>query len=258
MDKRLLNLREEKIGQKRMTNDGLWEMECVEYKGCYDITVRIQVEIDGVIYNVDRKSRWDNFDKGQILKFNEFEINGITYKKCAICNEILEIDKFNKIKNRKNKYKKVCYECEKKRGKKYYSEHKEHYKQYRNENPDKIFNNQNKRRGREENQGNGISSEQWYEMMIFFDFRCAYSGEYLGNEKNKSIRSIDHIIPLNKGGEHEVWNCVPMYINYNKSKQTKDMLEWYMEQPFFSEERLQKIYEWQDYAKNKWNNNEIA
>ena len=39
---------------------------------------------------------------------------------------------------------------------------------------------------------------------------------------------------------------------YNSSKQDKDMEEWYQEQDFYSEERLQKIYEWQEYAYNKY------
>lgn len=34
------------------------------------------------------------------------------------------------------------------------------------------------------------------------------------------------------------------------------MEEWYQQQEYYSEERLNKIYEWQEYAKNKWNNKE--
>ena len=30
------------------------------------------------------------------------------------------------------------------------------------------------------------------------------------------------------------------------------MLNWYQKQEFYSEERLQKIYEWQEYAYEKW------
>lgn len=84
--------------------------------------------------------------------------------------------------------------------------------------------------------------------MKFFGFRCAYSEQVL----SKDTRSLDHIIPLNKGGKHEVWNCVPMTKSNNCSKKDKDMEEWYQEQDFYSEERLQKIYEWQEYAYNKY------
>ena len=117
-----------------------------------------------------------------------------------------------------------------------------------------AFNKSCKRRIKEQNQGSGISKDQWLEMMKYFDWKCAYSGNPLKND----TRTIDHIKPLNQGGEHEIWNLVPMYKNYNSSKKDKDLLEWYKEQPFFSEERLQKIYEWQEYAYNKWHKNEIV
>ena len=45
--------------------------------------------------------------------------------------------------------------------------------------------------------------------------------------------------------------------SYNISKLDRDMFQWYKEQDFFSEERLQKIYEWQEYAYNKWHKEEI-
>lgn len=110
------------------------------------------------------------------------------------------------------------------------------------------FNSSSKRRYILNRQGNGITKEQWLECMKFFGFRCAYSGQIL----SKDIRSLDHIVPLSKGGEHEIWNVVPMYKPYNISKFNNNMLEWYVKQPFFSEERLQKIHEWQEYAFNKW------
>ena len=85
--------------------------------------------------------------------------------------------------------------------------------------------------------------------MEFFDWRCAYSGIPL----DKNNRSIDHIMSLNKDGENEIWNCVPMLHNYNCSKNNKNMEDWYMEQDFFDIDRLLKIYEWIEYAWNKWN-----
>ena len=130
----------------------------------------------------------------------------------------------------------------------WYIENKEHCsqlrKKWREDNPDKYFNSNAKRRFNEDTQGNGITKEQWYECFEFFNWECAYSGIQL----DKDNRSLDHIIALDNGGEHEVWNCVPMYINYNSQKQTKDILEWYLEQSFFSIERLTKIYEWRIYA----------
>ena len=44
----------------------------------------------------------------------------------------------------------------------------------------------------------------------------------------------------------------------NSSKNDNNLLEWYQEQDFYSEDRLQKIYEWQEYAFNKWHKEEIV
>lgn len=138
----------------------------------------------------------------------------------------------------------------------YREEHKEEIKeqrkQYIEENPHIFLNDSNKYRLQKlqkENQGNGITKEQWYEMMEFFDWKCAYSGISL----TKDNRSVDHIIPLNKNGEHEIWNCVPMHKNYNSGKRNNNMEEWYKKQEYYSKERLQKIYEWCEYAFNKYN-----
>ena len=126
----------------------------------------------------------------------------------------------------------------------------EYHKQYRQTPQGQVvaFNCQQRRRAKEERQGSGITKDQWLEMMKFFDFRCAYSGETLTDK----TRSIDHIVPLNSNGDNMIWNCVPMTRSLNSSKNDKDMLEWYREQSFYSEARLAKIYEWQEYAYNKW------
>ncbi len=140
--------------------------------------------------------------------------------------------------------------------KKYREEHKEEIAEYKKEhcknNPYIYFNSRNKRRSKEENQGNGISKDQWLEMMNYFNWCCAYSGEYLGGKENQNIRSIDHIIALDNEGLNEIWNCVPMIKSYNISKLNRNMEDWYIKQFYFNEERLEKIYAWCDYAYNKW------
>ena len=135
----------------------------------------------------------------------------------------------------------------------YYQENKEYYKEYRKQhyinNPHMYFNYNNKRRQLEENQGNGVTNEQLHEMYKFFNGECAYSGIKLKKGVNKSI---DHIVALDNGGLNEIWNCVPMVKSYNSSKGTRDMIEWYRQQEYFSEERLNKIYAWIEYAYKKW------
>ena len=38
----------------------------------------------------------------------------------------------------------------------------------------------------------------------------------------------------------------------NSSKNDRDMIKWYKQQEFFDIDRLMKIYEWQEYAFEKW------
>ena len=193
------------------------------------------------------------------------------FKKCNNCGKwlVASIDNFYKSKGGKYGLEGRCKECRKKQHKQYRDANKEkrhkYHKQWQQNNKKKVakyskqyyqspqgqvvdFNKRQKRRIKEEEQGTGITKEQWLEMMNFFDWKCAYSGETL----TKDNRSVDHIIPLNSGGDNMIWNCAPMTRNLNSSKCDKDMLEWYREQDFYDTKRLDKIYEWQEYAFNKW------
>ena len=133
---------------------------------------------------------------------------------------------------------------------------KEYGKQWRGDNPEKCFNYKNERRSKLENQGRGIDKIQWQEMFDFFKWKCAYSNISLGYKEN---RSIDHIVALDNGGLNEPWNLVPMYLNYNSSKNKRvDVINWYMEQEYFDIDRLNKIVEWQIYAYEKWGGEEFG
>ena len=155
-------------------------------------------------------------------------------------------NRYNNDENYRNKYKD--------KSKIYHQLHKddEDYinkrKEYRKNNPHIFFNASNRRRNKLESQGRGITKEQWFEMMEFFNWQCAYSGVQLTKEN----RSIDHVVALDNNGENEPWNCVPMYLNYNSSKKDNYVLEWYLQQDYFDIERLTKIYEWRIYAYEKW------
>ena len=134
---------------------------------------------------------------------------------------------------------------------------REYWKQYYTKNKDILLlkNKQNlyKRRSVE----GTITQEQFNECLNFFDNVCAYSGEEFGNDAVDAL-TMDHVIPLNNGGTNYIWNIIPAKRTFNSSKGTKEMLSWYQEQDYYSDERLQKILEWQEYAYNKWSNDSIA
>ena len=198
---------------------------------------------------IERKKQYYENNKEKISEKNKQYYENNKEKK----KQYYENNK-EKIIERKKQYYENNKEKIRKHSKQYYENNKEkireHSKQYRNTPQGQVvhFNSICKRRTQKQNQGNGINKDQWLEMMEYFGWKCAYSGKVL----SKDTRSIDHIKSLNQGGEHEVWNCVPMYKTYNISKSDKDLLEWYQQQGFYSEERLQKIYEWQEYAYNKY------
>lgn len=208
----------------------------------------------------------------------------MNYKVCSNCNKILAATTDNFYKKERGKYGVAaeCKECSSLRKKKryqknkeqilkkakvYYQDNKEEIKErvqeykknnsdkvketnknYRLKHPENAFNGSAKRRHKEKELGNGITQEQWLECMEYFNWTCAYSGISLSHNN----KSLDHIVSLYEEGVNEIWNCVPMDKILNSSKNNKDMISWYQQQEFYSEERLQKIYKWQNYAKEKW------
>ena len=167
------------------------------------------------------------------------------------------------INNAKNRYRNKNKEKIRIYNKKRYEENKERIREqqkiYKQNNPEKLFNKINKRRQKEENQGRGITKEQYKECFEWFDWKCAYSGEKLQKNKSTYGRTLDHIVALDNGGLNEIWNLIPMRLGYNSSKNNRtDTLNWYMEQEYFDIDRLNKIVEWQIYAFNKWGGEEFG
>ncbi|WP_291632131.1 hypothetical protein, partial [Clostridium sp.] len=203
----------------------------INYINSRNCTVSINVNINGKEYNIIKYNiEYKTFKKG-LFRLGIFNIDNTTYKRCPKCKAIKELND-NNFYISKDDCSSWCIEC---------------CHEYYKENPQYYINSIARRR---EVIDNGeITKEQWLEMMNFFDWKCAYSGIQLTRDN----RSSDHVIPITNNGKHEICNLVPMFVNYNSSKNNKDMLEWYLQQPFFSIERLTKIYEWRIYAYWKWN-----
>lgn len=95
-----------------------------------------------------------------------------------------------------------------------------------------------KRRG-EENPD--FSHQEWKECLIYFGGECAYCG---GTPRKGQRLTRDHLEPISVGGRTIQSNIVPACASCNSSKGAEDFRDWFMKQPFFSQERLNRIFKW--------------
>ena len=196
-------------------------------------------------------SKEEKFDKELVLK---------SHKECKECGEIKIGVEYGVIKTSVGNYslRSSCKCCQKE----YRKENAEKIKEYRKENAEKIkeyrkeylqtpagkevfARGNHKRRALKAKNGGSYTSEQWQICLEYFDNKCAYTGEILDS------LNVEHIIPLSKGGTSYIWNLCPSNQNPNFSKGNSDLETWYRKQEYFSEERLEKIYKWQEFAKQE-------
>jgi hypothetical protein len=90
-----------------------------------------------------------------------------------------------------------------------------------------------------------ITTAEWNACMKFFNNSCCYCGisEIESKEKYKQRLHKDHV---DADGYNDVSNAAPACRMCNDSKWKTDMETWYRQQPFFSEEKLQKLLQWLD------------
>lgn len=69
--------------------------------------------------------------------------------------------------------------------------------------------------------------------------RCAYCG-------SDADITIDHIVPLSKGGLDFTNNVVACCKSCNQSKGHTPVMKWYENQEFFTEERKNAIIDWME------------
>ena len=181
----------------------------------------------------DKKHREKNKDKMKEYNKNYYENNKDKRKEYG-----KEYSK-NYRENNKDKIKGYLQE--------YRENNKDKIKEYRENNKDKMKGYVHKRRALELGNGGSYTKSQWLDTLEYFDYKCAYTGECI-----KHSCHVEHIVPISKGGTSYIWNLVPSTASANLSKQNRDMEEWYREQEYFCEERLNKIYEYQKYMAAKY------
>ena len=71
-----------------------------------------------------------------------------------------------------------------------------------------------------------------------WDCKCGYCGD--------DATSLDHIVPRFKSGTSNRNNLVPACRRCNSNKASAKMEEWYEQQEFFTQARMDKIKAWMD------------
>ena len=173
--------------------------------------------------------------KGSFAPDMWYDGKGQRIKRCTFCGEAKPIDCFpkNGVDSHGNaKYRDDCKTC---------------YNIRRKENRTKKKHNDfiggQKRRGEENTE---LSHQEWKECVIFFGGTCAYCG---GTVRKGQRLTRDHLEPVSKGGRTIQSNIVPACGSCNSSKGAEDFKDWFMKQPFFSQDRLNKIFKWRTIMK---------
>lgn len=158
-------------------------------------------------------------------------VGGEKYRRCIFCGEVkllsADFPKNGKDSEGNVAYRQDCKTC---------------YKIRRQENTVKKrhsdFIGGQKRRGEE---SPTFNHQEWKEVMIYFGGECAYCG---CTPKRNQRLTRDHLLAVTKGGSTTQGNIIPACATCNSSKGSEDFKDWYMRQPFFSQERLNKIFKW--------------
>lgn len=168
--------------------------------------------------------------RGKYEPLTRTDTHGNTVKVCTFCGEEKFIGDFpkNGVDAEGNyKYRDDCKTC---------------YNIRRRENRTKKkhsdFIGGQKRRGEENPE---YTHQEWKEALIFFRGECAYCG--CTPRKGQRL-TRDHLEPVSEGGRTIQSNIVPACQSCNSSKGAEDFKDWFMKQPFFSQERLNRIFKW--------------
>lgn len=191
----------------------------------------------------------DKFKLGGICKNNHIYLDsGMTlrYKitrNCVICTSIRAKTYREENKEKMSIGAKVYYIKNKSKintTHKLYRDNKdtacEYFKKYRNTKNGKAvgIRSIHKRRALKIGNGGEYTTLEWNNTLNEFFNKCAYCG---CDER----MTIDHVVPLSSGGTSFISNIIPSCGKCNSNKHAKSLHDWYPKQPFFTQERLDRI-----------------
>ncbi len=170
-------------------------------------------------------------------------------KTCSKCGQIKDVKQFSKDKYSQDGYQYNCKECYRIYKKAYSQSDKGKQVRRRQNRSDKgkqskkIYQHSEKgqkvrrryaqsekgqlanrkaeivRRTRKTQAGGLYTSNQWYALCGFYDFRCLKCNKKFPFGK----LTLDHIKPVSKGGSSFIWNLQPLCAKCNSSKKDKEI-----------------------------------
>ena len=81
--------------------------------------------------------------------------------------------------------------------------------------PYKVRAANNRRRARLKGNGGDFTADEWKAMCAFYDNRCLRCRE-------KKVLTVDHVVPVSKGGRNDILNIQPLCRSCNTSKGTRN------------------------------------
>jgi len=158
--------------------------------------------------------------------------------RCGYCEQMLPLENFWKSKSKSRGYQTYCKACSKLQKRSTYSIHKikrnaykrewrktdengrEYNRKYRREKPHVYAAKEQRRRTRLKNNGVYLVTEK--EMQKMYASKCFYC-------KVADATTVDHVVPIAKGGTHSIGNLLPACRPCNESKKAKLLIEWKIE-----------------------------
>ena len=170
-------------------------------------------------------------------------------KVCTGCGQVKSILDFHHNRARKDGLQTQCKDCVRKYNRsrtgkdaqeKYRKsdKFKEVHKRYRQSTKGKAARKRSgkTRRTRIKYIQGSLTDAEWQTLLATYDY-CSYCGEDLSDPQ------LEHILPVSRGGRHELGNVLPVCLNCNRDKGDQTLEEWLKELQAKSDPRAAWVLE---------------
>ena len=165
-------------------------------------------------------------------------------KRCGKCKEEKALTEFHKDSSKKDGLQGMCKACSTAYRTKRYAanrdreleynikwneanrnKRREYYAKWRKANPDKVRANNHRRRARKAEAEGTFTADQWKERLAYHGYKCIYCGVEKQDTPQKYL-TMEHLIPLCRGGSNWPSNLAPSCTSCNSRKNTKTHFEY--------------------------------